>query len=212
MLTDRIKWLGHASFRVDGSKTLYFDPFRIDEGKKADIIFVSHKHYDHCSKEDVLKILKPETKIVTEADSAKILGLDNMIIVKPYDKFSINGVEIEVLPAYNITKPNHPKQNGWLGFLVKADNVSIYHAGDTDLIEEMKDIVCDVALIPVYPDSKYVMNSDEAAMSTYYFKARVAVPMHYGSIGGTEEEALKVKMKANPKTLVTIMNVQKNSF
>ncbi|NLF37104.1 MAG: MBL fold metallo-hydrolase, partial [Clostridiaceae bacterium] len=79
MLTDKIKWLGHASFRVDGSKTIYFDPFKIDIGKKADIIFISHKHYDHCSKDDVNKILKEDTKIVTEAESAKILGLENMI-------------------------------------------------------------------------------------------------------------------------------------
>lgn len=212
MLTDKIRWLGHASFRVDGSKTIYFDPFRIDEGRKADIIFVSHKHYDHCSKEDILKILKPETKIVTEKDSAKILGLDNMIVVKPYDKFAINGIEIEALPAYNVTKPNHPKENGWLGFLVRMDNISIYHAGDTDLIEEMRNITADVALIPVYPDSKYVMNPNEAAQATYYLKARVIVPMHYGVIGGSKQEALEVREKSNPKTLVTIMDIQKNSF
>lgn len=212
MLTDKIKWLGHASFRVDGSKTIYFDPFKIDIGKKADIIFISHKHYDHCSKDDVNKILKEDTKIVTEAESAKILGLENMIIVKPYDKFAINGLEIEALPAYNVNKPNHPKENGWLGFLVKMDGITIYHAGDTDLIEEMKKIEADVALIPVFPDDKYVMNPKEAAKATFYIKSRVFVPMHYGSIGGSVQDAQKMKEHANPKSIVTIMEVQKNSF
>lgn len=212
MLTDRIKWLGHSSFRIDGSKTLYIDPFKIDEGKKADIIFITHKHYDHCSKQDILKILKEDTKIITEAESAKQLGLDNMIVVKPYDKFIVDGVEVEVLPAYNITQPNHAKEYGWLSFLIKTDGLTVYHAGDTDRIDEMKKIVADVALLPIFPEGKYVMSPKEAALATYDIKARVFVPMHYGSIGGSVDEANEMKQFANPKTLITIMEVQKNGY
>lgn len=212
MLTDNIKWLGHAAFRVDGSKTIYFDPFRIEEGKKADIILVSHKHHDHCSKEDILKILKPDTLIVTEADSAEILQLDNMIIVKPYDSISVEGIEIQALPAYNVTKPHHPRENGWLGFLVNIDGKTIYHAGDTDCIEEMRDITTDVALIPIYPDNKYVMTPEEAAQATYYINTKVAVPMHFGVLGGSKGDALTVAKKGNPEIQVVILESQKNSF
>lgn len=212
MITDSIKWLGHSSFRIDGRNVIYFDPFRIDEGRKADIIFISHKHYDHCSKEDVKKIYKNGTMIVCDRDSAKILGMDNMVIVKPFDRFTMNGLDIEAVPAYNTNKPNHPKENGWLGFVVKTEHFTVYHAGDTDVIDEMKRISCDVALLPIFPNDKYVMNPKEAAYATHIIKARIAIPMHYGTLGGSLEDAEEFKKYANPNTIIKIMVQEKNSF
>ena len=212
MITDSIRWLGHSSFRIDGRNVIYFDPFRIDEGRKADIILISHKHYDHCSKEDVKKIYKNGTMIVCDRDSAKILGLDNMVIVKPFDRFTVNGVDIEAVPAYNTNKPNHPKENEWLGFVVKTERFTVYHAGDTDVIDEMKRITCDVALLPIFPNDKYVMSPKEAAYATHIIKTKIAVPMHYGTLGGSLEDAEEFRRLSNPGIIIKIMVQEKNSF
>lgn len=98
------------------------------------------------------------------------------------------------------------------GFLINIDGKTIYHAGDTDCIEEMRDITTDVALIPIYPDNKYVMTPEEAAQATYYLNAKVAVPMHYGVLGGSKGDALTVAKKGNPAIQIVIMESRKNSF
>lgn len=183
----KIHWLGHDGFRIDASKIIYFDPFQISGGPKADIIFISHEHFDHCSPEDVAKIQGPNTVIVTEKDSAPKLKGD-VRIVKPGDKIEIDGVKVEVVPAYNVNKDFHPKANGWLGFIVEIDGVRIYHAGDTDFIPEMKEINVDIALLPV--SGVYVMTSEQAVEAAKAIKPKLAIPMHYGAIVGSEKDAL----------------------
>jgi len=186
----KIHWLGHDGFRIDASKIIYFDPFQISGGPTADIILVSHEHFDHCSPDDIKKIQGPSTVIVTEKDSAsKLKG--NIRVVKPGDKIEVDGVQIEAVPAYNVGKDFHPKANGWLGFIVEVDGVRIYHAGDTDFIPEMKDMEVDIALIPV--SGVYVMTSDQAVEAAKAINPKLAIPMHYGAIVGDEEDALKFK-------------------
>ncbi len=187
---NRIHWLGHDAFRIDGDLTIYFDPYEISGGKPADVIFITHDHFDHCSPDDVAKIQTEQTLIVTEKDSAlKLSG--NIRVVKPGDRLEEKGLTIEAVPAYNIDKDFHPKENGWLGVVVEIDGIKVYHAGDTDLIEEMKDIQTDIALLPV--SGTYVMTADQAVEAALRIKPQIAIPMHYGSVVGTESDAEKFK-------------------
>ena len=186
----KIHWLGHDGFRIDASKVIYFDPFQIAGGPKADIIFISHEHFDHCSPEDIAKIQGPDTVIVTEKNSASKLKGD-VRVVKPGDKTEIEGVKVEVVPAYNIGKDFHPKANGWLGFIVEIDGVKIYHAGDTDFIPEMKETHVDIALLPV--SGVYVMTSEQAVEAAKAIKPKLAIPMHYDAIVGSERDAIDFK-------------------
>lgn len=182
----KIVWLGHDGFRIDGSKTIYFDPFKIASTKKADIILVTHEHFDHCSPDDIERIRKDNTVIITEKDSAGKLSGD-VRVVSPGEKISIDEVAVTVVPAYNIDKQFHPKEKGWLGFIVEIDGVRVYHAGDTDFIPEMKEVQVDIALLPV--SGTYVMTADEAIKAARAIKPRAVIPMHYGAIVGDKNDA-----------------------
>jgi len=182
-----MRWLGHDGFLVKGEgKVIVIDPFQIKECEPADIILVSHEHYDHCSPADVKKIQKDSTIIVTEADSAKKLSGD-VRTMKPGDKTTVLGIPIEAVPAYNTDKAFHPKENGWLGFILTVDGVRIYHAGDTDNIPEMASFQVDIALLPV--SGTYVMTAEEAVEATKKIEPKVVIPMHYGAIVGSADDA-----------------------
>ncbi|MBI3287720.1 MAG: MBL fold metallo-hydrolase [Chloroflexi bacterium] len=189
-MIDRITWLGHASFRIDGPKTVYIDPWKIRGGASADLILITHSHYDHLSAEDVAKIQGPRTVIVATADSAKQLQGD-VRVVKPGDRLTLDGVSIEVVSAYNTNKQFHPRTNNWVGYVVELGGSRIYHPGDTDLIPEMERVRCDIALLPV--SGTYVMTAQEAAQAANKIKPRFAIPMHYGDIVGSRVDAEKFK-------------------
>jgi L-ascorbate metabolism protein UlaG (beta-lactamase superfamily) len=181
-----IRWLGHDGFLIKArGKVIVIDPFRIKECEPADVILVTHDHYDHCSPADIQKIRKDSMIIVTEPDSAKKLSGD-VRTVRPGDKITVSGVPIEAVPAYNTDKEFHPKEKGWLGFIVTVDGVRIYHAGDTDHIPEMTSFQVDVALLPV--SGTYVMTAEEAAEATKKINPEVAIPMHYGAIVGSADD------------------------
>lgn len=182
-----ITWLGHDGFLIKGDgKVIVIDPFKIKACEPADLILISHEHYDHCSPEDISQIQKPSTVIVTEADSAKKLAGD-VKVVKPGDTITAAGIPVEAVPAYNTNKHFHPKENQWLGFVVTVGGVRIYHAGDTDLIPEMASLQVDVALLPV--SGTYVMTAEEAVEAAKKIQPKVVVPMHYGSIVGSAQDA-----------------------
>lgn len=201
-MLEKMTWLGHDCFRVDGSKTVYIDPYNIEPGKTADLVLVTHDHFDHCSPDDVQKIMRPETVVVTEKDSAGKLSGD-VRTVKPGESLTVDDVRIEAVPAYNIGKDFHPKANGWLGFVLEMDQVRIYHAGDTDFIPEMKDLKVDIALLPV--SGTYVMTADEAVEAALAIAPGVAVPMHYGAIVGDSSDADTFKAKLEGKIDVRIL-------
>jgi len=201
-MLDKMTWLGHDVFRIDGSKTVYIDPYNIETGVKADLVLVTHDHFDHCSPEDVEKVQQPETIIVTEKDAAKKLS-GNVKTMKPGDSLALDDVNIEAVPAYNIDKDFHPKANGWLGFILEMDDVRIYHAGDTDFIPEMNDLNVDIALLPV--SGTYVMTADEAVAAALAINPGVAVPMHYGAIVGDGSDADTFKAKLEGKVDVRIL-------
>lgn len=197
-----IHWLGHDTFKVVGEKTVFTDPFKIKKKDKADIILITHEHYDHCSPEDVAKLQGPDTVIVATADCAgKLKG--NVKTVKPGDKLNIGGVEIEAVPSYNTNKKFHPKGNGWVGYIFTVKDARVYIAGDTDYIPEMKSFKCDIALLPV--SGTYVMTADEAVKAALDIKPRVAIPMHYASIVGTEDDAKKFAKALEGKVKVVVL-------
>jgi len=194
--------LGHDSFRIDASKCIYIDPYQIDEGKSADIILVSHDHFDHCSPEDVAKIQHASTIIITEKDSAQKLSGD-VRVISPGESMTLEGLTVTAVPAYNTNKAFHPKENGWLGFILNIDGVSIYHAGDSDFIPEMKDLEVDIALLPV--SGTYVMTSDEAVEAALAINPKLAIPMHYGAIVGDQSDAANFKDKLDGKIDVVVL-------
>jgi len=200
-IAKKIVWLGHDGFRIDAAKTIYFDPYDIQAGKMADIILISHEHFDHCSPDDVAKIQQPETVIVTEKNSAQKLS-GNVRVVSPGESLTVAGLKIEAVPAYNLNKNFHPKANGWLGFIVEIEGVRVYHAGDTDFIPEMKNFKADIALLPV--SGTYVMTADEAVKAAFAIEPSIVIPMHYGSIVGGEQDALQFKNALCEKFQVVI--------
>ena len=181
-------WLGHSSFCLKaGGKIIYFDPYRLS-GKPAtaDIILVSHDHFDHCSPEDIEKIQTDDTIIVTEPQAGgKLSG--NIITLQPGENCKAHGIPVEAVPSYNTNKKFHPEENKWLGFVITVDGVRIYHAGDTDYISAMKSIKADIALLPV--SGTYVMTAEEAVLAALDINPQVAVPMHYGTHAGNEDDA-----------------------
>lgn len=209
-MLENLHWLGHAGFRLDGPKTIYFDPYKIPaNSKKADIIFISHEHFDHFSPDDISFISTKDTVIVSDKASAERLSAKSKIICKgikavsPGDKIEIDGINVEVMPAYNTNKEFHTRQSQKVGYIVTIGEVKIYHAGDTDFIPEMKDIKCDIALLPV--SGTYVMTADEAAQAAVAIKPKIAIPMHYGDIVGSESDAQRFRDLLEGKVEVKIL-------
>jgi len=202
-ILEHIKWFGHDCFSITaGGKNIFSDPYELGDCGKADIILITHSHYDHCSVPDINKIKTTSTVFVTEKDSAAALSGD-VLVVKPGDKVSVSGIEIEAVPAYNINKNFHPRKNNWLGFILNAGKSKIYHAGDTDLIPEMGSITADIALLPV--SGTYVMTAEEAVEAVKLIKPKIALPMHYGSIVGSINDAIKFKNSLEGLCEVAIM-------
>jgi L-ascorbate metabolism protein UlaG (beta-lactamase superfamily) len=192
----KLSWLGHDGFRIQNEKVVYIDPFKIAGGPKADIVLISHEHFDHLSLDDLKKIVTPNTTVVAHAQSAGELSklkVKETKIIKPGDKIKLGAITIEAVPAYNLNKgpePGkvfHPKEDGKLGFIVTVNNVRIYHAADSDHIPEMKGINPDIALLPV--SGTYVMTPQEAAEATVSVNPKIAIPMHYDAIVGTKNDA-----------------------
>ena len=200
----KITWLGHDSFRISNGKTVYIDPYELKTGGKADVLLISHEHFDHLSLDDIKKVVSNNTSIVAPSqcsNEVKKVKVKEVVIVKPGDKVNVQGIDVEVVPAYNTNKinpgtgkPFHPKEDNKVGFIVTINNVRIYHAGDTDAIPEMSKIKADIALLPV--SGTYVMTADEAAQAATMIKPKIAIPMHYGAIVGSVKDAEKFKQLA----------------
>lgn len=201
----KMKWLGHSGFLINtNGKAIYIDPYQIPEGMpQADIILVTHGHYDHCSLEDIKKLQKKETIIITEKSSAKKLQ-GKVTVLQPGEKTEIDEILVTAVPAYNTNKKFHPQKNGWLGFVLTIEGVRIYHAGDTDYIAEMKKIAAEIALLPV--SGTYVMTASEAAQAALDINPAVAVPMHCGSLVGTMDDAKSFADALQGKIRVEILS------
>ena len=192
-----LKWLGHSGFIIKNHRVIYIDPYNIKEGgEKADLILITHSHYDHCSVVDMNKIVKEGTRIVITADCqskiAKFRVPMHVDVVEPGQELDLGSVKIDIFPAYNADKPFHPKDEGWVDYLIKMHDVLVYHAGDTDVIPEMQKLTGHsgkkfVALLPV--GGRFTMTAEEASEAAKLIKPSLAVPMHYGSIVGDDSDA-----------------------
>ncbi|MCD6257292.1 MBL fold metallo-hydrolase [Candidatus Aerophobetes bacterium] len=186
IMTVKITWLGHASFKVEEKSRVYIDPWKIKETEKADLVLITHSHYDHLSPEDVEKIQGERTSIVVPYDGVgKLRG--NVRGIAPGESISVNDVNIQAVPAYNVGKSYHPKGNKWVGYVVEIGGISIYHAGDTDFIPEMKEINPYVALLPI--GGTYTMGVDDALRAVESLNPHIVIPMHYGDIVGSINDA-----------------------
>lgn len=190
-----IECLGHSTIKITkASKIIYIDPYNLkEEAKDADIIFITHSHYDHYSPQDIRKIINEKTIIVITEDlysEVQELGItkENIIAVKPNETYIISNINVSTVPAYNINKKFHPKDNKWVGYILTLDGVKYYIAGDTDINEDNRKVKCDVAFVPV--GGTYTMTETEAAELINEIKPKIAVPIHYGSIVGTRQDAI----------------------
>lgn len=197
-----IKVLCHSSIKIVGEgKIIYLDPYRIKQEKNdADIIFITHSHYDHFSQEDILKIKNEKTKILVTTDLLeKTLELgfkkEDIITVTPNNLYTVLDIEIKTIPSYNINKKFHPKENNWVGYILKLEDKNIYVAGDTDITEENKNVECDIALIPV--GGTYTTDYKEAAELVNIIKPEIVIPMHYAELVGNKEDATKFEELVN---------------
>lgn len=192
-MLENIDVLCHSSIRINKEKIIYIDPFKIDKNyKDADLIFITHDHYDHYSEDDIDKVKKDETVfIVPEELLTKLLvrgyNKNNIITVEPNMQYMVEGIKFETIPAYNINKQFHPKENEWVGYVIEIKGIRYYIAGDTDITEENKKVKCDVAFIPV--GGTYTTDFKEAAQLVNEIKPKIAVPTHYGSVVGTKQDA-----------------------
>ena len=199
-----VHWLGHASFRLDGSATVYIDPWKLRSGHQpADVILITHDHHDHLSPEDIAKITKLDTVIGCPQVCVGNLRGD-VRTIKPGETITIGDVRVKAVPAYNTSKPNHPKEAGHVGYVVQMDDRKVYHAGDPDVIPEMADIGCDVALLPV--GGTYTMTPEEAFESLEMIHPEFAVPMHYGDVVGGADAAEAFRRGAPEGVEVVILN------
>jgi L-ascorbate metabolism protein UlaG (beta-lactamase superfamily) len=199
---EKIHWLGHSSFAIYGSRTVCLDPYRITGSRNADLILVSHTHGDHFSPGDIAKVAGEKSTLIISA-GAKPDYPANVITMRPGDTIEIMGMVVETIPAYNLTRPYHPRNNDWLGYILTIDGIRIYHAGDTDFIPEMKGLVADIGLIPI--GGTYTMEHNEAAEAVKAMKLTHAVPMHWGEIVGTEKDAAAFKELVGAAADVIIM-------
>jgi len=184
-----LKWYGHASFAIESSKIIYIDPWNIPaSAPKADLILVTHSHYDHLSPSDINRLKKVGTTIICSEDCLDKLSGD-VKTMSPGQELEVKGVKIKAVSAYNASKAFHPRNNKWLGYMITIEGVAVYHSGDTDFIPEMKNLgKVDIALLPV--GGKFTMNAEEAAKAADVIKAEVSVPMHYGAgVIGDEKDA-----------------------
>ena len=192
-MIEDIEVLYHSSIRISKNKIIYIDPFKIDENyNDADIVFITHDHFDHYSEEDIDKVINENTTIIIPKELlTKILGKginkNAVITVESNKEYMVQGIKFETIPAYNTNKTFHPKENDWVGYIITLDGIRYYIAGDTDITEENRKVKCDVAFVPV--GGTYTMDFKEAAQLINEIQPKIAVPIHYGSVVGTKQDA-----------------------
>ena len=196
-----LQWFGHASFKIThADKVIYIDPWKIkDATHDATIVLVSHSHYDHYSAEDISQVSGKDTKLIASSDVVAQHQAGEPIL--PGQTIKLDGISVQGVAAYNHRKPFHQKANNWVGFIIQLDSKRIYYAGDSDVIDEMKDVSqIDVALLPV--GGTYTMNAKEAAEAVGHINPKMVIPYHWGDIVGGKGDAEKFSKMARCDTRI----------
>ena len=192
-MLDKVKVLYHASIVLHDN--IYIDPYKIEnETHNAKYIFVTHSHYDHLSIEDIEKVRNEDTIFFLTPDGKeKLLDIGvsekRIVCVAPNEIYKFGKIEVNVIAAYNVDKEYHPKENNWVGYLIKIQGVSYYIMGDTDQNEDNENIKCDVLFVPI--GGTYTMDYKQAAEYTNLIKPKYVIPIHYNSIVGKKEDSDK---------------------
>lgn len=190
-MIEHIHWLGHDGYCIDWQgKAIVIDPYQLPAGttRHADLIFITHTHFDHLSLEDIARIARADTPIVAPASGVEQLAAYRQVTgVLPNQAGEAGGIRFRTVPAYNTNKKFHPRAENWVGYILEFGTTTVYHAGDTDHIPEMKGLRPTVALLPV--SGTYVMTADEAAAAALDIVPGTAIPMHYDAIVGTSGDA-----------------------
>lgn len=227
---DFIKWFGHSTFsfldKATGKKIYYVDPFEFkaapkekasaEQGfpqafagkQKADIVFITHAHYDHWSPADLKQVLGPST-IVCIVNGCEGHGLpkERVVKIEPNKSYTVQSIKFRTIPAYNI-KPErlnyHPRSNNWVGYIFELNGLKIYHAGDTDFVPEMKKLgKIDIAMLPI--GGTYTMDVNEAIEAANTIKAEITIPIHYRRLLKEEARDAEERLKSGVKGKVVVM-------
>ena len=200
----KIEVNANSSIRIETDKVIYFDPFQIaDQRHDADIVFITHDHFDHFSVEDIRKIEKEDTVFVVPECMRGLLDGENVIVAVPGETIEAEGYETRTIPSYNVGKPFHPKEKGYIAYIVKIEDNWIYVAGDCDANEDNRRVDCDIALIPI--GGKYTMNYKEAAALINELKPKLVIPTHYGDVAGDKKDGRKFRELVDPSIEVKLL-------
>jgi L-ascorbate metabolism protein UlaG (beta-lactamase superfamily) len=207
-MLDRFTWFRQSAYLWRGDDlTVYIDPWMVTTDDPADVIFITHAHFDHYQHEDIEKISNDETKIVAPQDIARELSGD-VTPVSPGDSLEVQGIKIQAVPAYNVVEERlqaHPKENNWVGYILRLGENTYYHAGDTDHLSELESVQTDVAFVPI--GGTYTMDPGEAAGLAKAINPKIAVPMHYGFVVGSPSDAERFAKEADPVKVQTLTPV-----
>lgn len=186
-LLEGVAFFAQSSIRIRrGGVEVHVDPWRVEEESVADFVLLTHPHFDNFSEEDIAKVTGPETVIIAPSSMKKQLDEGDHFL-RPGDLIQLEELDVLAVPAFNVAKKFHPRAQGWLGYVFTLDGVTYYHAGDTDFLESMYDLQCDVAFLPC--EGHYTMGPEEAARAGVACGARVVVPVHWGGSAGSREAA-----------------------
>lgn len=184
-----------SSILISGNIKIYFDPIKMENKHDADYIFITHSHYDHFSKEDILNIKNDNTVIIGPYDIYdKCLEMgfskDRVIKVKPCEEYDYGVIRFKTVYAYNLNKNFHLKESNWVGYVLEFEGKKYYIAGDTDVIMDNLSVLknIDVAFIPI--GGTYTMDALEAADFVNKIKPKLVVPIHYGMVVGDEKDLI----------------------
>jgi len=196
---ERFTWFKQSAFRYDGEgAVVYIDPWGVEGEVPADVIFVTHAHFDHYDPGEIQRVRHERTKLVAPRDVARELSGD-VTAVEPGDSLEVAGMSVQAVPAYNVREDRidkHPKRNKWVGYVIELGGTAYYHAGDTDHAPELSDIRTDVAFLPI--GGTYTMDPAEAGGLARAISPRKAVPMHYGFVVGSPSDVETFRLAASP--------------
>ena len=206
MKIDNITINTQSSIKMVFDKTIYFDPFKIEDDKHdADIIFITHNHYDHMDIDSIYKVKNDNTIIVAPVSMQNVIediSFKKYIFLNPFDEINIDNVIIKTIPAYNIDKEFHPRNNNWLGYIITINGITYYIAGDTDKTKEAESVKCDIALVPI--GGHFTMDVYEANELVRIISPKIVIPTHYGSVIGDKTLGKKLKELLSDTNIMVI--------